>query len=546
MPENPFKRATTSSAAVVDSQLSLARLAERRNDFTRAKQIYHKVVKRAPQNAVARHRLGVILAQEGSMDEAFASLNAALEIAPSADLLADIGYAHFLHGNLEEANRILQNALESSPYNKRVINNLALVAGHRKNYSDSLALFRRANNAAEAHANLAYVMTQNGDIDQAADEYHRALDYDKNLKMAANALVQIQDQLQSSNATSPLPNGPSQLASFAPSSNAVSDATRIPSISPSIPASANANSPNAINSMTASQTDSQVHPKLSAANTSEKPPTLAAQGKEERLPSSRQKSRAWKSTMNAVAASKAKTRAIQQQKTPEAPSHASPTTKVATNARVTRALPHTAHGHDISPHKDANTADPVETIKQHLARSKAITPRPPSEAPTTTTAPSDMTASDSVAKSAFRPVASPEKRSAAKEPAFEIPSFAHVSEEKKNYAPAKNLLHKASQTKSPDENESEFVQIGPYSVPADVPTEPTTVSTPAQNRTAPIAEPTKSQTVERTSRGNSEFVPIWSPDTAAPKSTPASPPINDSNVIESGGGSELVQEGPYS
>lgn len=195
IPTTPFSQRSTPSAAVIDSQLSLGRLAERRSDYTRAKQIYQKVIKENSDNAVAHHRIGVILAQEGRLSESLASFQSANQLAPSADILADIGYAYFLHDDLVKADKALRESLEMEPQNKRALNNLALVTGRQGNYAESLDIFRRCNDNAGAHANLAYVMTRNGDLDKATDAYHRALDHDSTLKMAAHALVQFKEQL---------------------------------------------------------------------------------------------------------------------------------------------------------------------------------------------------------------------------------------------------------------------------------------------------------------------------------------------------------------
>ncbi len=236
----PFTSDLSSSAAVLDSQLSLGRIAERRSDFERAKQIYRKVLDASPNSVEALHRLGVIYAQEGNLDESLASLTLA-NATPSGDVLADIGYAYYLKGDLAKAEQALRKSLQHDPQNKRAVNNLAIVVGNKGDYDESLALFRRSNPPAKAHANLAYVLMQKGDLQSAANAYHRALDYDRDLKLAAHALVQLNDHLPidlppTNDAFSR--SSPTQLASFARDATENRDnAMRIPASAISVEAS---------------------------------------------------------------------------------------------------------------------------------------------------------------------------------------------------------------------------------------------------------------------------------------------------------------------
>ena len=114
-----------------------------------------------------------------------------------------MGYAYLLIGDLESADQSLRAAVSMDSRNERAINNLAMVSGRRGKYNEALQLFQISGEDAEAYANLAYVMTENGHLGKAADAYHRALDLDADLTVAAEALVQLEPRLRPNAAERP-------------------------------------------------------------------------------------------------------------------------------------------------------------------------------------------------------------------------------------------------------------------------------------------------------------------------------------------------------
>ncbi len=189
----------------LDGDISVARLAERRGNLVRAKEIYHEILRHDPHNGPAHHRLAVISATEGSLKASLEHFQLAQQYMPqpSAELLGDLGYVQYLLGNADAAEVALKRSLELQPTNQRTLNNLGLVTGMRGNTEESLAYFREAVGPAEAKANLAYVLTQSGRADEAADYYHRALEEDGELTIAAKALVQLRESLPPQKPTMP-------------------------------------------------------------------------------------------------------------------------------------------------------------------------------------------------------------------------------------------------------------------------------------------------------------------------------------------------------
>ena len=115
-----------------------------------------------------------------------------LDLGPSdPTVLCDLGYSYYLQQRLEEAEAVLGKALELKPNDPAVTNNLALLYGEQQRYKKCLAMFRRTCSDAEAYANLGFIYTQHGELEKAKEAYGRALSLDRQLRPAAEAMVQL-------------------------------------------------------------------------------------------------------------------------------------------------------------------------------------------------------------------------------------------------------------------------------------------------------------------------------------------------------------------
>jgi|GEM_PF-4801996 len=183
----------------LEGDLSLARLSERHGKVDQARALYESVLKREPTNQLCHHRLGVIAAQQGRLDEALTLLTKAESMGPSSSgLSGDVGYVHFLKGDFETAQSRLQDAVAMDRGNKTAINNLGIVLAAQGRYAEGLAKFREVTTEPRALANLAYVQSQVGDLAAATASYHAALDLDPTLKSAAEALIALNQRAPTS------------------------------------------------------------------------------------------------------------------------------------------------------------------------------------------------------------------------------------------------------------------------------------------------------------------------------------------------------------
>lgn len=177
----------------LDPSLAIARLTERQGDPAEARRMYRRYIDKHPSNPLPHHRLGVMAAREAKFEQAEVHFQTAAGLAPpSAELLSDMGYLYYLENRLPEAEMLLRRAAEMEPSNEIVNNNLGTVLAATGNLDGGLRQYRRVNDEGEARANLAFMLTQQGDYEDARQEYLRALTHDNTLSNAAKALLQVE------------------------------------------------------------------------------------------------------------------------------------------------------------------------------------------------------------------------------------------------------------------------------------------------------------------------------------------------------------------
>jgi Flp pilus assembly protein TadD len=184
----------TAAPEAPSNKIALARLSERHGQSRQARELYEAELKKTPDNPLIHHRLAIIAAKEERCDDAIVHFEKARELAPKDSmLLSDLGYAYYLQHRLDDAEECLREAVVADPNNKAAHNNLGLVLGVRGKFDGALSHFQKGGTDAAAYANLAYVHSQLGDLDQAVANYDRALSLDKEMRTAAEALVQLNE-----------------------------------------------------------------------------------------------------------------------------------------------------------------------------------------------------------------------------------------------------------------------------------------------------------------------------------------------------------------
>jgi len=174
-----------------------ARILERRRDFATAERMYRELLVKNPQSRDCYHRLAVMASVQNKFDEANSLYQSALACGnPTADLWSDIGYCYYLQQQLPHADQALRQALAIEPQHRAALNNLALTVGESGNLDEAYRLFRQGNKESEAEANFAYLCAQCGDLQRAQHHYSRALSFDPEMRVAAQAMLQVTQRMQ--------------------------------------------------------------------------------------------------------------------------------------------------------------------------------------------------------------------------------------------------------------------------------------------------------------------------------------------------------------
>ncbi len=176
----------------IDGPLALARLAEQRGKTLEAERLYRSLLEKSPDNAVIHHRLAIIQARKGRFEDANAYFERALRLKPDdPTLISDAAYCQYLQHQLDVAESLFRQALDIDPHHEAATNNLALVLAEKGDDRAAFALFRQTGTEARSHANMGYMYTRRGELENAKAAYSRALSLDPQMIPAAEAMVQL-------------------------------------------------------------------------------------------------------------------------------------------------------------------------------------------------------------------------------------------------------------------------------------------------------------------------------------------------------------------
>jgi Flp pilus assembly protein TadD len=194
----PESTPTLTAAQKADVEFAMARSVEKSGELGKASVLYQDVLKKDPRRADALDRLAVLYARQGQFEQAVACHKKALAIQPAnADFHSNLGYCYYLQNRWAEAELELQKAIELAPNHQRAHNNLGLVLAHTERSQQALAEFRRAGGTeADAHSNLAFVLTLTNSWKEAREHYARARELGPSSPAIENGLRVVTAQLK--------------------------------------------------------------------------------------------------------------------------------------------------------------------------------------------------------------------------------------------------------------------------------------------------------------------------------------------------------------
>lgn len=101
----------------------------------------------------------------------------ALKIQPSLAILhANLGFSYYLEGDYSQAERALTRAVNQDPQYQRAWSNLGLLYYRWGRKSDALMVLQKNGSQAEAFNDLGYIALMEGENEEAASLFQRAID----------------------------------------------------------------------------------------------------------------------------------------------------------------------------------------------------------------------------------------------------------------------------------------------------------------------------------------------------------------------------------
>lgn len=183
MEKKQMRSAKPEAQPDVDALATAATQYYTTGQFSKAEEVYLKIIALRPDWAEAQSNLGVILQQQGKLTEAGARYQRALELLPdSAMIHYNLANTFKKLGKSAEAIAHYEKALALNPGDAEVHNNLGVTLKHLDKFDEAAQQYRKALQLkpayAEAHNNLANLLKDQGDFEEAKAHYERAFALD--------------------------------------------------------------------------------------------------------------------------------------------------------------------------------------------------------------------------------------------------------------------------------------------------------------------------------------------------------------------------------
>jgi Flp pilus assembly protein TadD len=146
---------------------ALGLLQLKRQDTATARRLLTRALELHPARWRAHNGLGILADTEGNHLDAIAHYQAALDLQPhSPMLLNNIGYSHYLVGDLDQAEGYFLLALAYGSYPAAQLN-LGLLHARKAQYDEAVRMLAQVLDLPTAYNDAAFVAMNNGDYGRA-------------------------------------------------------------------------------------------------------------------------------------------------------------------------------------------------------------------------------------------------------------------------------------------------------------------------------------------------------------------------------------------
>ncbi len=172
--------------------IAAARLMENQNKLPEAQAQYERALQAAPNDLTALVSLARLHDRRGNAQPAVELYQRALKAHPKTALVHnDLGLCFARQQQWPQATQSLNNAIALQPTNPKYRNNLATVMVEMGRPDEALRQLTAVNPAAVAHYNLAYLLQQKGQQEQAISHLREAVAKDETLGPAHEMLAAL-------------------------------------------------------------------------------------------------------------------------------------------------------------------------------------------------------------------------------------------------------------------------------------------------------------------------------------------------------------------
>lgn len=199
-PDSINKEAPLPDESTSKIQLSIAKELEKSGFYSDAADRYERARTLDPKLTNLSGRLALLYDRAGNERKAMEEYEAAILQNPKdADLLNNLGFCHYNRGRWTDAETCFRHALAVNPNHKRANINLGLALAQQGKIEEAMESFLRVTRAAEAKANIAFVLAAQGKKAEAKTHYQQALKLEPGLTVAQSGLAALDAPKKSEN-----------------------------------------------------------------------------------------------------------------------------------------------------------------------------------------------------------------------------------------------------------------------------------------------------------------------------------------------------------
>lgn len=180
---------------VAQARFSAAEALDRGEKVPEAIALYEQARIADPRlaNKVSR-RLAVLYDQFGEWDQARLEYERLLKANPKdADMWTKLGHGYYLRRHFTEAEQCHRQAIAVNPKHGAAWINLGLTLAQMERYSEAFEATATIIPPAQAHCNMAFVLTTQGKREEAKKRYRDALALDPSMQKARQALEKLEN-----------------------------------------------------------------------------------------------------------------------------------------------------------------------------------------------------------------------------------------------------------------------------------------------------------------------------------------------------------------